>query len=251
MADEDVLVNTKALLACLVEDLHLLCSSFAEMVKVFNRKSKRVPLLTGFLKATSLPYIFRFAPGARQIMTPVVEPLLQRALETVLLEDSGGFSKHISAIEVPVSWKASFPHRFPTMHTVAANPIQELLSSQADGKPMPVDHIVEICFGEVCDILVVSPQDLWAVSGMRLPGVVVFSDGLAMPCRGNHSGWGAEDCVESFVGEHTDVRLMQSYWFNHNLLDAARITPVEQPLAARIDLALEDLREAASLFRYL
>lgn len=251
MADDEVLVNTKALLACVVEDLHLLCTSFVEMIKVFNRKSNRVPEMTGFLKATSLPYIFRFAPGARQIMAPIVEPLLRRALEMVLIEDSGGFSKHISAIEVPASWKAHFPQRFLTMHTAAANPIQELLSSQHDGKPASVDHIVEICFGEVRDILVVSPQDLWTASGMRLPGIVVFSDGLAMPCQGNHSGWSAEDCVESFVGEHTDVRLVQNYWFNHSLLDATRIKSVAQPLAARIELGLEDLREAASLFRYL
>ena len=241
--DEDVLVNTKALLACLVEDLHLVLTAFAEMVNTFNRKSNRMPELKGFLKATALPYMLRFAPGARQTMMELIEPLLQKALQIVLLEDSGGFCKFISAIEVPVSWKSNFPRQFGTMHHVAPNHTATTSAGQVE------EHVIDISFGRVQDVLVVDPRDLWPPSGMRLPGIVTFSEALALPYSAKHTGWTAEDCVESFVGDHTDVRLLQSFWFNHSLLDETHIKPVTQPIALSIGLELEDLREADMLFR--
>jgi Ca2+-binding EF-hand superfamily protein len=72
-----------------------------------------------------------------------------------------------------------------------------------------------------------------------------------MPCSAKHTGWQAEDAVESFVGDHTDVRLLQNFWFNHSLLDTARIKPVLQPLASQLQLNLEVLREADLLFRLI
>jgi hypothetical protein len=234
--DEDVLINTKALLTCLIEDLHLVLTAFAEMVNTFNRKSNRVPELKGFLKATALPYMFRFPPGARQTMMGLIEPLLQKALQIVLLDDSGGFCKFISAIEVPMSWKSGFPRQFCTMHHATSNKTAaEITAGQAE-------HVIHISFGHVQDVLVVDPQDLWPPSGMRLPGIVAFSHSLALPYSAKHTGWSVEDCVESFVGDHTDVRLLQSFWFNHSLLDDTRIKPVLQPLALRIGLELEVLR---------
>jgi Ca2+-binding EF-hand superfamily protein len=255
--DEDVLINARALVACLVEDLQLVLSSFAEMVKTFNRKYTRTPEAKGFLKATSLPYIFRCAPGAREMMAEMLEPLLKQALQKVLLEDSGGFCKNLGAIELPLSWKDSFPNKFATMHSVRPDTIQELFGSAASapgvgtGPPM-VDHSIDISFGKVQDILVFGPQDLWAPSGARLPGVLVFSEALAVPCSARHlTGWAAEDCVESFVGDHTDVRLMQNFWFNHSLLDKSRFKPVAVPQSAALELSLEDLREANNLFRLI
>jgi hypothetical protein len=50
---------------------------------------------------------------------------------------------------------------------------------------------------------------------MRLPGVVAYSSALALPYSARHTGWAAEDCVESFVGDHTDVRLLQNFWSDH------------------------------------
>ena len=117
--DEDVLLNTKALLSSLVEDLSLVLAAFAEMVDVFNDRVKCTPKVSGFLKLTALPYLLRYAPGARQMMSSIVEPILQEALLIALLEDKGGFAKEISAVEVRlcISRPAKLTsHLFRAMH---------------------------------------------------------------------------------------------------------------------------------------
>ena len=58
---------------------------------------------------------------------------------------------------------------------------------------------------------------------MRLPGVVAYSSALALPYSARHTGWAAEDCVEPFVGDHTDVRLLQNFWSDHVHHDPSNI----------------------------
>ena len=64
---------------------------------------------------------------------------------------------------------------------------------------------------------------MWSGNGMRLPGVVAYSSALALPYSARHTGWAAEDCVESFVGDHTDVRLLQNFWSDHVHHDPSNI----------------------------
>jgi hypothetical protein len=62
--------------------------------------------------------------------------------------------------QVPLGWKGSFPPRISTLHANRADTIQELFASgTADNfAPKTSDHVIEVCFGSIEDILVSFPQ---------------------------------------------------------------------------------------------
>lgn len=177
-------LNARAFLTSMAEDVRLILAAFDTLVKKSQSTSPQRKL--GLFKATALGMGF-FARNARfhsGTIAPHLAKLLLTAYETVL--KSYAFP-HIAVIEFPDFMKGQYSPRFTCKDI-------EIRCTQRD----------------VLDFTAQEAQ-------MFVLGVLNAGDCFCIP--GNEPGY---QSVEAMIGNNTDLRIVQAYYHNPQLLDKSR-----------------------------